>query len=119
MSKSEKPVIKLNENQLENDSKIEAIKNLIFGENIQAYDSEFEAIKDDILFKKKVLEDLIEEVKTDLNTAIDNVSTDLNVRMTALEEKLTDKFESLEEDQVSKKMLGKLLIDLGERVSTK
>ena len=30
-------------------SKIDAIKQLIFGENIQAYDSEFEAVKSDIL----------------------------------------------------------------------
>ena len=35
--------------QAEATSKIEAIKELIFGENIQAYDSEFEKLKADIL----------------------------------------------------------------------
>ena len=32
-------------------SKIETIKNLIFGENIQAYDSEFETLKKEITRK--------------------------------------------------------------------
>lgn len=43
----------LNGNTLNVSSKIDAIKELIFGENIQAYNSEFEAVKADILAKKK------------------------------------------------------------------
>jgi len=57
---------------------------------------------------------LIDEVKTDLNGAIDSVATDVNIRITELEDKLNDKIENLSEGQVSKKMLGDLLIDLGK-----
>ena len=118
MSKNQKPVINLHGNQ-ETDSKIEAIKNLIFGENIQAYDSEFETIKQDILKKKKVLEDLIEEVGSELRKSIDDVSTDVNIRITDLEKSLADKMDDLEEKTVGKETLGKLLIELGEKVSSK
>lgn len=119
MSENQNAVINLNKSQNETESKIDAIKNLIFGENIQAYDSEFESLRQDILEKKRVLEELVEEVRTDLTEAIDNVSTDVGIRISELESKLNDKIENLEEDQVTKKMLGNLLIDLGEKVNSK
>jgi len=118
MSKNQKEVINLHENQ-EANSKIEVIKNLIFGENIQAYNSEFESLKQDIINKKKILEDLIEEVSSDLKKSIDNVSTDVNIRITDLEQSLEGKIEKLETKSVDKELLGKLLIDLGEKVSNK
>ena len=112
-------VVKLNDKKEEAASKIEIIKNLIFGENIVAYDSEFDLLKKDILDKKKVLENLIEEVRKELKTAIDNVATDVNIRITELEDNLSDKLETLDGNKVDKKMLGKLLMDLGEKVSQK
>jgi archaellum component FlaC len=118
MSKDQKAVIKLHEEQ-ETGSKIEAIKNLIFGDNIQAYDSEFETLKQDILNKKKDLEDLLEEVGSDLRKSIDNLSTDINIRITDLEQSLEGKIGDLEEKSVDKDALGKLLIELGKKVSAK
>jgi flagellar biosynthesis component FlhA len=101
---------------LETASKIELIKNLIFGENIQAYESEFELLKKDILNKKKQLEELIEAVRTDLRMAINDVSTDVNIRITELEDKIEDRFESLEKEQLDAQNLGDLLIELGKKV---
>ncbi len=112
-------VVELEKKQEEAASKIEIIKNLIFGDNIQVYDSEFESLKKDIENKKKVLEELIEEVRQDLKTALDNVATDVNIRITELEDKIEGKIENLEADKVDKKMLGRLLIDLGEKVGQK
>ncbi|QBA65022.1 fructose 1,6-bisphosphatase [Muriicola soli] len=104
---------------LETASKLELIKNLIFGENIQAYESEFELLKKDILGKKKQLEDLIEAVRTDLRMSIDDVATDINIRITELEDKLESRFEDVEKDQIQKKELGNLLIELGEKIQKK
>jgi len=118
MSKNQKAVIELHEKQ-ETESKIEAIKNLIFGENIQAYDSEFETLKQDILNKKKGLEDLLEEVGSELRISIDNLSTDINIRITDLEQSLEGKIGDLEEKSVDKEALGKMLIELGKKVSAK
>jgi len=119
MSKNDQTVFKLNGKVESTTSKIETIKNLIFGETIEAYDSEFEVLKTDILDKKKVLEDLVEQVRNDLNIAIDNIATDTNIRITELEKNLENRIENLEEDTVNKKMLGKLLIELGEKVGKK
>jgi len=100
-------------------SKIEAIKNLIFGENIAAYNSEFEMVKKDISNKKKELEDFIEDTRKELNQAIDNLSTDINIRITELEDNLTDRVDVLDSKKVDKETLGDLLIALGEKINKK
>jgi hypothetical protein len=101
---------------LETASKLELIKNLIFGDNIQEYESEFELLKQDILTKKKALEDLIEATRTDLRISINDVATDVNIRITELEDKLEDRFEDLEKDRLDPQQLGDLLIELGKKV---
>ncbi|MFD0963362.1 fructose 1,6-bisphosphatase [Pseudofulvibacter geojedonensis] len=101
----------------DNTSKIEAIKNLIFGENIAEYNSEFEEIKADINKKKAILEELIETTRTELNQAIDNLGTDLNIRITELEDTIENKIENLDEKKVDRKQLGDLLIKLGNKIS--
>ncbi|WP_420570822.1 fructose 1,6-bisphosphatase [Kordia sp.] len=97
-------------------TKIEAIKNLIFGENIQEYNSEFDNIKNDILAKKNALENLIEEVRSELIQNIDNLSTDLNIRITELETNIENKLDDLDEKKVDRRQLGQLLVTLGEKI---
>ncbi|WP_166966828.1 MULTISPECIES: fructose 1,6-bisphosphatase [Flavobacteriaceae] len=106
----------LNGNTLNVSSKIDAIKELIFGENIQAYNSEFEAVKADILAKKKELQHLIDDVKSELMQSIDSLSTDVNIRITDLEDSLNDKIESLDDTKVNRTLLSNLFIKLGEKI---
>ncbi|GAA4111212.1 hypothetical protein GCM10022393_08760 [Aquimarina addita] len=117
----EKTIVEEQNGQTVNDpsSKIEAIKNLIFGENIAAYNSEFETVKKDISAKKKELEDFIEDTRKELNQAIDNLSTDISIRITELEDNLADKVEMLDTKKVDKKTLGDLLIAMGEKINSK
>ena len=104
--------------QAESASKIEAIKNLIFGENIIQYDSEFETLKQDLDDKKKALQNYIDEVRNELMQSIDSLSTDVNIRITDLEDALNAKTEALSEKKVDRKELGKLLVSLGEKISS-
>ncbi|MFC7445830.1 MULTISPECIES: fructose 1,6-bisphosphatase [Mesoflavibacter] len=104
-------------NTVDSSSKIDAIKQLIFGENMQAYDSEFETLKQDILNKKEALENLIDEVKTELLQNIDNLSTDINIRITELEASLQEKTEDLDDKKLDRRLLGELFTKLGEKIS--
>ena len=99
-------------------SKIEAIKNLIFGENIAQYNSEFETLKKEIDRQKVVLEEYIDQVRGELMQSIDSLSTDVNIRITDLEDSLNAKTEELSEEKVDRRELGKLLISLGEKISS-
>ena len=107
-----------NDGAMDSSSKIEAIKNLIFGENMEQYDSEFETLKKELDDKKKVLEAYIDEVRHELMQSIDSLSTDVNIRITDLEDSLSARAEQLSEDKVDRKELGKLLINLGEKISS-
>ncbi|GAB1855813.1 hypothetical protein MHTCC0001_06480 [Flavobacteriaceae bacterium MHTCC 0001] len=107
----------LNDNPKSNSSKIDAIKEIIFGENIQEYNSEFEAIKSDILAKKEELQNLISSVESELLQNIDNLSTDINIRITDLESALNDKLDNLDEEKMNRKLLGDLFIKLGNKIS--
>ncbi|MDA0178175.1 fructose 1,6-bisphosphatase [Mesoflavibacter profundi] len=104
-------------NTVDSSSKIDAIKQLIFGENMQAYESEFETLKQDILNKKEALENLIDEVKTELLQNIDNLSTDINIRITELEASLQEKTEDLDDKKLDRRLLGELFTKLGEKIS--
>lgn len=115
---AKKTTPKDNSEKLDSSSKIEAIKNLIFGENIEQYDSEFTTLKKDLEKKKKILEDYIDEVRNELMQSIDSLSTDVNIRITDLEDSLNAKAEALTEQKVDRKELGKLLISLGEKISS-
>lgn len=98
-------------------SKIETIKNLIFGENISSYNQEFEAIKTDILEKKEELLNIIDETRKELEIALDSLSTDINIRITDLEETMNNKVDDLNSAKVDKKALGDLFIKLGSKIS--
>ncbi len=99
-------------------SKIEAIKNLIFGENIEQYDSQFNTLKKEIDRRKAELENYVDEVRNELMQSIDSLSTDVNIRITDLEDNLQAKTNSLAEEKLDRKTLGKLLINLGEKISS-
>lgn len=117
MNAQEQPEIDKKETTTNANSKIDAIKELIFGENIQAYNSEFEAVKADILAKKQELQDLIGTVESELLKNIDNLSTDINIRVTDLENTLNDKLSDLDDKKASRKMLSDLFIKLGQNIA--
>ncbi|MDO6596522.1 fructose 1,6-bisphosphatase [Oceanihabitans sp. 2_MG-2023] len=105
------------DSNVEASSKIDAIKQLIFGENMQAYEIEFEAVKKDILSKKQELENLMDDVRKELLQNIDNLSTDINIRITEIEDSFNDKADSLDDKKLDRKLFGDLLINLGEKIS--
>ncbi|KAA5824069.1 fructose 1,6-bisphosphatase [Algibacter amylolyticus] len=98
-------------------SKIDAIKELIFGENIQAYNSEFEALKADIIAKKEELQNLMSAVESEILQNIDTLSTDINIRISDLEKSVEDKLDNLDDKKVNRKLLSELFIKLGEKIS--
>ncbi len=106
----------LNGNSIDANSKIDAIKQLIFGENIQEYNTEFEAVKADILAKKEELEHLIDEVRSELTRSVDSLSTDINIRITDLENSIEEKLEALDDKKANRKLLSELFIKLGEKI---
>lgn len=97
-------------------TKIDAIKQLIFGDNMAEYSQEFDTLKKEIEKSKEELTAYIEDTRKDLMTAIDNLSTDVNIRISDLEESMNDRTDALDNKKVDKAQLGDLLIALGENI---
>lgn len=97
-------------------SKIEAIKNLIFGENIQEYNHEFDTLKADITKKREEMLSYVDDARKEIMTAVDNLSTDVNIRISDLEQSLDEKAQDLDNRKVSRDSLGDMLIRLGENI---
>jgi archaellum component FlaC len=100
------------------DSKIDAIKQLIFGENMAEYSQEFETLKKELAHRRQELSDFIDDTRKELMGAIDNLSTDVNIRISDLEDSLNDKTETLETKKVDRAQLGDLLIKMGEKIKS-
>ena len=95
-----------------NISKIDAIKNLIFGEQIEAYEAEFKSLKSDIETKRQELENYISEVRTALFQQVEQLDKDLDQKIT----EINDNAEKLQKNKVDKDILGSMLIEIGERI---
>ncbi len=120
MATNEKPIFELRA-QSNDDSaeKLETIKNLIFGDKIEAYEAEFELLKKDIEAKRKDMMLLIEEVRDELSKSIEDVSLDVNSRLTNLEENIDQRLSTLEDNKLTSDMLSDLFINLGKKLGEK
>ncbi|MCV6631511.1 MAG: fructose 1,6-bisphosphatase [Flavobacteriaceae bacterium] len=102
-----------------NNTKIDVIRELIFGENMTEYNAEFQALKKDLEKKRKELRKMMHEIREEMDQTIDSLSTDLNIRISDLESQLEEKSEDLLDRKVEKETLGAFLIELGEKIQKK
>lgn len=116
------------ESGLSGDPKIEAVKQLIFGENMQQYDSEFNEIK--ALIKKtrteiesevndtrEALNKLINQTKDALTNEIGDLRSDMNKKMTQLRADMDESVADLDHRKLNRKLLGALLQEMGKQIS--
>ncbi|WP_027419761.1 hypothetical protein [Crocinitomix catalasitica] len=93
-------------------SKIQAVKELIFGQEIQNYDTEFKEINARSLKNE-------EKSKNDyiaLNNAISNLEKSVSARIDRLEADLNKKLALLDDKKTDRAKLGKMLIQIGEKL---
>lgn len=93
-------------------SKLQAVKELIFGKEIQDYDAEFKKIHSIIAANKaKSDEDNLNQQK-----ALDNLEKSITGRIDRLEAELTKKIALLDNKKADRAKLGKMLIQIGEKL---
>ncbi len=102
---------------LSGDPKIEAVKQLIFGENMQQYDSEFNEVRATIKKTKQELVNEIDETRTALNKALSELRNDMNKKTSQLREDMDESIADLDERKVNRKMLGELLQMMGKQIA--
>lgn len=110
------------------DPKIEAVRQLIFGDNMQQYDSEFNEIKalikktrtdveNEINDTRDALNKLINQTKESLTNEISDLRSDMNKKVTQLRADMDDSVADLDERKVNRKLLGTMLQEMGKQIA--
>lgn len=97
-----------NENEMMSNSKLDAIKEIIFGENIKAYDTEFKQLKDEIKDQGEAIENELSAVKKDLAQAKNDLEKQI--------EQLRKEIGKLNEVKSDRKTLAKLLRNVADKL---
>ncbi len=109
---------KLNVENTDNvvDPKIEAIKEIIFGENIKEYESEFKKLSDIIDKQKKDLEEKLSEFKKEANTMLAEASKNFESQIAELKKEFTEETTNLSNSKLDRKTFGNALKKLGDDI---
>lgn len=111
---SEKVKDKIVEN--ENDKKMDAIKQLIFGENMVEYDQRFNELMEKLENTHQLLEEKIKLLDDTLNSTIDDLNSEFESKRLKLEDDFNIAFDKLDRKKTDRKALGKMLQTIGEKL---
>lgn len=93
-------------------SKLQAVKELIFGQEIQDYDAEFKSIHKQLAENKaKNEEDTLNQQK-----ALEQLEKAITGRIDRLELELIKRITALDHKKADRAKLGKMLIQIGEKL---
>lgn len=94
-------------------AKLEAIKEIIFGNNMREYEKEFAEIRDFINVNFTAVDKEIAIFKKH----VDDLEKKIFAKMEANHKELSEKIAALDEKKMDRRKLGKLLSDIGEKIS--
>jgi gas vesicle protein len=99
------------------DPKIDAVKQLIFGESMLQYDAEFNDIKALIKRTRTEIETELNDTRDQLNSVINDLRVDMNKKVTQLRSDMDEAVTDLDNKKVNRKLLGALLQEMGKQIA--
>ncbi len=100
------------------DPKIEAIKEIIFGENIKEYEYEFQKLSAEIEKHKNKLEQKLKEVKLETKSLIEESNKLFSTKIAELDKETGKRIEQLLKDKLDKSTYANLLIKLAKDIAS-
>ncbi len=99
-----------------NDKKMDAIKQLIFGENMVEYDQRFNEMMDKLENTHQLLESKIEQLDQTITSTIEDLNSEFESKRLKLEEEFKVAFDKLDNKKTDRKALGKMLQTIGDKL---
>lgn len=100
------------------DPKIEAIKDIIFGDTIKEIEKEFDDTQSLIEQHKVAVEQQLSALKGTMNEMVKELRQDLDKHVATLKEEMTQKFGELQNSSADRSALGKMLEDIGKKLQS-
>ena len=99
-----------------NDAKIDVIKELIFGNNMREYQSEFEGIHDVVTQNKLDIENKLNTAKDEIYDYLEEMRKELNSKIDDLQMTLQAEIDRLDDVKTDRKMLGDLFEHMAKEI---
>ena len=101
-----------------NDNRLEAVRDLLFGQNDREYRKEFKQIWNDLETAKKELENKADALGSDLIDRLEKLEQKLTERVNSVESKLLEEVSSLKDDKVGRKQLATMLHSIANELES-
>ena len=99
-------------------SKLDAIKDIIFGQQIQEYEHQFDAIRQSVEQVQQEGDKSRETMHKELISRLDRMQEDINKQMADNQERLMQEIRRLNDQKTDRKALGKMLENIGGKLSS-
>lgn len=98
--------------------KLGIIRDIIFGQNMEDYNQQFNELKSLVDEKRNELDDYIRSVKADLQEKIQELDSMMKDQMNNLEGSFAARTSRLESDKMDRSKLGDLLVEIGNQIKS-
>ncbi|MBK9462470.1 MAG: hypothetical protein IPN94_24370 [Sphingobacteriales bacterium] len=102
---------------INNPSQITAIRDILFGNNMQAYEAEFNAIKDLVAQNKANTDEQLQQQLSQINESLNNLEQRLMLAVKKNHEEVLEELRKLDNAKLDKVQLGKMFIEIGNKMS--
>jgi restriction endonuclease Mrr len=102
---------------INNPSQITAIRDILFGNNMQAYEAEFNAIKDLVAQNKATTDEQLQQQLSQINESLNNLEQRLMLAIKKNHEEVLEELRKLDNAKLDKVQLGKMFIEIGNKIS--
>ncbi len=100
-------------------SKIGAIRDIIFGANLEAFNQEVNDIRNTINRYRVELDSNIQQLREQMMIAVQTMEREIEQKLEAIETATIDELKRLEQVHIGKDEFSKLLLELGQRLQRK
>lgn len=94
-------------------SKLEAVKELLFGQNMKDYEKEFQDLNAHINQNKEKFDEKLSEIKANFHHSMSEINDKFNHRMNDLEHRIMEELAEQKHQQIDKVQLAKIFKGLG------
>lgn len=98
--------------------KLEAVRDLLFGQNVKEYRDEFKDLKDLIQDNRKEIDKSASEFKSEILEKLEKLDDKINQKIDDTSREIKDKLSTLSEDKADRKKIANLLSDMARQLDS-
>ena len=98
------------------DPKIDAIKEIIFGDTIKEIEQEFDDTQHLIQQQKAAMEKQVAQLRETMDQMMKELRQDLDNHVATLKEEMSQRFSQLQDSSANRSSLGKMLEEIGKKL---